>query len=1071
MSTLKDMISSYQKAQVQFKNTQDRSLSSLRTTPREESSGITGVVTLKELEKIAKQSGVTIDFLKDNVEFRGGSIEGEEGSFLGKTLSFLADSLMVSVPQLLSKAKMNEQERKAIGELDQLIKDRSPGIRTLAEVAGGIASAAVTGPVGISKLAAKYGVKGAMAAGATYGAVGSAAYSEADQELTSAAIGGVVGAGLGGVLGVSVKQGAKLIQKFKGVDDNVGLVLTKLGGEDGDSLAKSLSKARESRLPEEVLDQSSLRKILSNKPSDLTPEEIKNLTFLSGEKDLESAMRRRVDGYYQAVFNKRGKGKSLEKKVEELGEKARIEGEQYMNNAYDKFRDVELLKEVKAFINPTGKDNSLKGVYSWFSGGRGRAQGIDTRNKTQLAPLIDDLSYDIIRVNEFKLAFTPTIQNLEARAGKAGLDATDIFDYLQGQAKIQRGLKLNSNEAAGLAKYQKMDDSQKQVITEYTQLMRDLKTSVEQTGLKIADFGAFYVPNKMKIADGLIDAFRTRLEKNSITTSLDETQFKNLMKVDPELIKGVEVVVGKKITSVTQFNVFLNKINNPSRDLIKRVSDASSLHKREGDIPDFLLDRNAFSAANRWITTVVDHAYKRDTLQAMDRISAQLRASGQLVDSQWIQRLIQDNQGSMRLSPLTKDMTPTAKEIFSLQRADMKFKLKARKWEREATNPFSKEIARDLYHLSESVGTMLQAFYTNVLGTSPRALVVNAMQPLQMTVPEFGYLGGMSTYLQAFKKIHSDSKVHGGVKNWLVARGYDGKKEADINWGLFKEGLSEGMKGMVGYKPPSEVKKGAVGGALDYSAHLLNKMGFLYGVLEQSNRAQIGAFGEVVAQNILKNDAKAVNYFMKQVDYGTKARLAPLLRAAQKGDKNAIDEFEKSMGAYFVSKTAFNYDKATASEFAREMHPLITQFTKWPIEVTTDFLGILSQKNVAGGDKAFKVVQKYIVPFAALYGLHQGAKLLEVDDSGVYQTFAGKGKMGLASSSPLMSLGGIFAGEMFRPPAMDIAQKMTGHVVTKGVDIFDEDYEIKNFFAPLAKAVPGEWIYRMGELLEWWGDN
>lgn len=182
-------------------------------------------VALADIKKIAEHHGVSDKDLASLVAWRGGLSQGWTATDLGKfAAGEVGEAVGLGMPQWVYKKLQSEKMQHAIDDLDSLIQEKKSTLQSGLELVGGVAaSGGLAG--GVTKGAGLLGARALaaaktlypFAAAATGGAVSGLAHSETGDELSSAALGGSIGAGLGAVaagLGSLTRLTPKDINKF-----------------------------------------------------------------------------------------------------------------------------------------------------------------------------------------------------------------------------------------------------------------------------------------------------------------------------------------------------------------------------------------------------------------------------------------------------------------------------------------------------------------------------------------------------------------------------------------------------------------------------------------------------------------------------------------------------------------------------------------------------------------------------------------------------------------------------------------------------------------------------------------
>lgn len=241
------------------------------------------------------------------------------------------------------------------------------------------------------------------------------------------------------------------------------------------------------------------------------------------------------------------------------------------------------------------------------------------------------------------------------------------------------------------------------------------------------------------------------------------------------------------------------------------------------------------------------------------------------------------------------------------------------------------------------------ALYPNFLGNNPAAIIRNLSQPLTMTLPELGY-----AYAPEMAK-HIRNTLLDAVKNRAKFNA-DRKKLAEVGILMKRDLKPEDMEGIkVGFK---EYFKDS--GFADKADKFIDSYNDIvmkgYTMSDTLNRMATAKMTSQMVDELFEGSERA----MAAVKRTPKSVQKSMQKAMDAGlGKNAIKEI---LMRHYDVQTQLAYGKMDMNELGRDLGPLFTMLTKWPVSISGD----VYKKIKLGGSKGLSdSAKKYMYPLIA----------------------------------------------------------------------------------------------------------
>jgi hypothetical protein len=531
-----------------------------------------------------------------------------------------------------------------------------------------------------------------------------------------------------------------------------------------------------------------------------------------------------------------------------------------------------------------------------------------------------------------------------------------------------------------------------------------------------------YLPTKLLPSDEIAAALTNRARElkdkgilDIANQAIDEKQLELLNK-NPE-VKELFASLDKLVPGKGDYSTkFLTAVDDAREGTIRNFGTARALKRSEdaGDLPDLIKDKDVGRLAQNWVESVFKSGVMRQSLMEIRDAADLMKRIGDQNSSRYLENLLADINGYARNGSIGKDL------------AELKKRTAAYMQEKalEQTNPVAKQLYQSSTVISDLGAMLHQTMYANALGSSTKQVVTNISSIITMTLPELGYVQGGKLASKALLKV-ANAYMRGQnivVKSPEVARKLkvkvgDTAKVRGMKLVLQNEGLASSqfndtlqrsiVQGLQSKGLPTGVKK-AVG-------KFNNTAMFLF----ESSEVIMRGMTKYIADDLAKLHGTGAQ------DYETFLKTLPrAYRQAVDGAKTLQDR-QRILTDYIVSKTVFNYNQASASEVARALGPGLSSFSRWPTEI-----GGAEANNFAKNGFTSGMADLLYRRFAPLWGLMLVSGILGIEDSDkdspLYYFVR---RDNLKYMSPLSSLASIFEGDV-APPILSIPAQAAKAAVT-----------------------------------------
>jgi len=977
--------------------------------------------TPAEIAQIASKHGVDPKELESLAPYFGARIEGSD--FLGapevKRAAGMGGSVLLNIPQKLYKKYRGGEMEKALDELQSLASGRQSYLQLGGEIA-------IPG-VGIGSRAATTAgrVAGAAATGAVAGAAGAPAGKELEGAAFGTAVGGAAGAISERLAGRLRRSTVPQVERAVAED-----VLSRQAPEIEVNTERLLSrraeseKAIEAAIRGQELDAAAIRKITDEQ----VPEETL-AKFLDPSTDEGQLIRKRIGSdseeairskLAQDVVEQRAvsfaedltkeRPTNLESARKSIFEYADRQGEQATLDRYKLFTEEQAaLDYIKESGARAGRgDNFQDKTLNFLSDAQFVLRDIDERFGTGLESAHRAMNRAYNRMSFARNDFRENIARIY-EASRA------IDKELVEGGKVYQA--LDTGDVSQLNRQEREAYSQfKQLFSEglnyVNKLVKERDPGISPLNIPAREN---YVPHILLAPEEIASKFeqvvgQASKEVGSSLADLNPAAFRRALDQSPslrELVKGVAVFDNRSASTGQELLSRIRDLLDSREGKLRMETAARAALERQGYIPEWLREKNLYRLADRWASNTLKHLYLRKQVDTMRSLARRIETAGGDLEAGYVQKLLQDIGGIRK---------GTAAELGMQKKLDYMKSLD--KWA-EGRGVTGKAVASIAKALPEVFSDMNRQIYPNLLGLSPRALLMNSTQLWTKTAPELGGPYGYQAVMRsAFNVAANPSKYIEKVREL-------GLQPADFVR-KYSRPMAEGIRRNALYAIPNE---------------MLNKLGdasmYLYTKLDTMNRAIGLGVADVMANDLARGSDVARKALQKFP--------ASLRRDIAKA--TSTDEVRDLLATHLNASTQYNYNRLSMSEFGRTMGPLFSTFSKWPTATAGELVQEFRNKGALRGGA--RNLEKFVVPLVllqladiAMFGYDPEKPWQENQEEKSDRAKKIFGVAGLSQSAPIGAAQGILKGDFFTPPVVDAAIKgivipsmeQDGDKIIKGLD-------------------------------------
>ncbi len=968
-----------------------------------------------EIESIANKHGINPSDLRSvapyyGVKLRPGSL-GEAVSVGAKSSAgFAGRSALLGIPQFLYKKTQDEGMRKAIDELQGIANKQETPLETAAEIVA--SPVAGFGKNAVTRIASTTGL----------GAAQGAATSKEGEELKGAA----QGAAFGGALATGGEIIGKVLNRLAPTrvtkPGQIDTVVPTLQADVGGTVEKKLAQRADTDpviekavLSNEQPQLEDVNKFLTshlgaeNVPRfrDTNTEEGRILRRSLQEKGLpvtnENINLKLVDDIIENDTRSFARELSGSETTPSLDEARSIISTKLERDPTvpQKYKDwVETRTALDAIeehgLRATDQPGFLGRASEFLSTNEYVARHIDDKYARNIEKILRDGSQDFNKS-------TFTLSNFRNANDKL----SDFADSIKVGEKIRQHPE-NIYEALDTGNFNKLSPEEKQFADKFKQVIEMYRNNMNATGRINIPRIQNYVPKTVLKTEELVPAVESKLKSalddaTNLTgrkiedigqlNNLEITQLEGMSPALKDLLGYKRFVSGEPQKKVLpgELSAFIKEsLYSPEgRRKLDLIANSSIERTEGGSIPNWLLEKDPFRLLDKWSMNTVRAAYLGPTISKLRNEVKILKKLGADVDASTIQKIGEDLLGPRKNTMASA--TLNARVGFQKQLDKL---IDTVGGETSRTG----KVLNNLRVLPEVTRSALQQIYPNVLGGNPASLITNLGGNYTKMLPELGNSPyGMKLATEATAKNMVNFK-----KNLQIAREL-GNVPAEFTRNQ-NRAIAEGVQRNKAYKAGSA------------TTDALNKTSlYLFGKTEEFNRGVVVELAKQLSKDLQQGNVRAIDVVNKMP--------VTMRKHVMQNLQGNPDEVTAELARYFNSVIAQNYNKLSASEFARTAGPLFSAFTKWPSVALGQAAYELKSKPLLEG--AARVTGLVGTPWLVLSAIDYatGERSDRDEDERSDRLKKIVGSEGASKLAPVGSLKSLATGDFFTPPALGLAKK------------------------------------------------
>jgi hypothetical protein len=540
------------------------------------------------------------------------------------------------------------------------------------------------------------------------------------------------------------------------------------------------------------------------------------------------------------------------------------------------------------------------------------------------------------------------LEHLVDRTYKLGIDNEDVATFLNSEAGRKEITKKYAGNQEILDFLGKTDPKSEDIIgwRDYFDKIREKMVGKYKANIP---YHKDYLPNSIVDYPELISRMDARW--NELRNVYEDVPtFFGKLKKQKDLDEGSQAFVDyvRALELTTDVKNIVNKSQlkqaqvlleqpNEIRPIINLIARAEK--GREGQIPDFILNKDVVKLASRWVEGVVRSSMLRAPATRLRLAADVLKEAGDIASAQRLTNLVQDL------------MTGTDKASRTFSNLADRYKISLARAAESMEDGMAKRGVEIMGGMPDVLSFLGRQMYNNLLGWRVKPVLRNITQPFGTTATEIGNnIGGkgygaaavLSAYLDVWRLTRGEGIQAFLEKRHLIPKGY----------------VSEATS----IKLPEEVKFGKSGGITKFFKQVsnINDAGLkLLTMTDNVNRAVTYFAAQRVAKDFFAGKGPAKE-FANKIGEGWKVKMR-LLQKEGKLDEEALTDI---FASHLIDRTQFRYNRALAGEMTRALGPLLMAFSKWPTAVAGDIVDKVRQYGYVGGAKVNAL--KWLAPLAAL---------------------------------------------------------------------------------------------------------
>lgn len=529
------------------------------------------------------------------------------------------------------------------------------------------------------------------------------------------------------------------------------------------------------------------------------------------------------------------------------------------------------------------------------------------------------------------------------------------------------------------------------------------KQANEMYGEEVISKRKNYIPHYTKRIPEVIAVLRNKVKevagKTPGTVRLEDIES---IRSDKELMDSLKYIGGyggqkENLLNDDALLTLVRTLNHSSKT--KEVMDIAARSVKERlteDIPDLIREKDLGRLLGGWIDSVTADASMRKNLRKINS-DAEALSKVDPTASAYLRNYVTDVSGGSRA------VAGWARSKMNSFTANQLEKALDARGNNNSVKAYFHEAAAELPQFMQYAQAQLYPYF---LGLRVDAVVRNLTQPYLLTLPEIGGNAAYRTKLimesipQSISGMFTGNKINKKVFEELANKGWLPPDPTPGQFQQLRKGIESGGAIKKGSKKFLEM------------ANTLAMIGYQQSDL--ANRVVTLSVGKRLAKDIIKGNKDALTYVQK---------LPPSYRrqvtdALKSGDNELVQD---RVLDHLMATTQFNYNRASMSEYGREMGSAFSQFSKWPTAIGADiFDGYDAAKfeKLKGGTRLPSNTRRVLTKYLAPYMMLSGANAVFFGEEGPTERQKQVFGADLAGSSPLSSITAPMSdpGRAFTPP-------------------------------------------------------
>lgn len=594
------------------------------------------------------------------------------------------------------------------------------------------------------------------------------------------------------------------------------------------------------------------------------------------------------------------------------------------------------LNELRAKVTKGGKfvDDSAGDVKAVLRDGQAVAREMDRQAGLGITEALNDLSEARGRFENFQVLADSAAWRAYRLQKKAKISDDEmgklriVLSGEEGSERFREGLD-RFFDASG-----QLNPKAKKAVDAWTDVWDMLKNEIETNRFHVGT-RQFYFPEMKATGSQLLGNVKETINavnglSKEMPRSLAEWSTEGLTKAGmsqksaSELMESIiELKKLRRRYGIKEDGFTVNSLYQLQNSILEKNprsrsgAELSAIFERGATpIPPKYRELNNRQAYLNYMNGNVKGAMMSDSIRHMSGYAQALSANNMEHSATWINNMLDDISGGTRSN---------VRHWFANKENQIRYRIQegmknsASGWEQlgwKAAN-----VA------NEGFGAMQAALYPAYVGMNVAANVRNLTQNLVQAAPEIGGAYGYNVVGRASLK-NPFKHYKRLLKDGVIARGATAEAIRPDDSRFLQRWGKWGDNAMLVYQ----------------STDTLNRL-LSYNI------------GHTMAQDLAKGNKLAIEAL---------ERLGPaVVTTLRKNGLDSLEAFRRDpdklgdvLGKLMIGKTQFHYGAEQKAQFLRDIGPLFSMFTKWPVSIASD-IGTIMRENPKLKDKAYRFMERY----------------------------------------------------------------------------------------------------------------